>query len=269
MTSYRNLFYRRFGERYTYGIANSFPQQRCYAHTRFNSACIAVSGFSNAKVKREHELALFHEFDQLTVSLYHDNGIGCLERDYHVEKRSISAHVQPLHSRLCHGIGRIAVKLCDVFTQRAMIETYPDSRSVGFAHLQEFCELAPRFLVVGMKIAGIDTHLFNHLGAGDRSIGREMNISYKRDTASLPAENGMNLPDGRDILQAWHRDTYHPGTGCGKFKALGHSGLYVGCVSVAHRLHHHRRSAADYHIVTYLDLQCCQSFHTQYLWLVS
>ena len=120
-----------------------------------------------------------------------------------------------------------------------------------------------------MKITGIYTHFFHHLGASDRCIGREVNISNKRNTASLSAENGMNLPDGRDVLQARHSDSYHLCAGRGKFKALGHSGLHVGCVSVAHRLHHHRRSAADYHIVTYLDLQCCQSFHTQYLWLVS
>ena len=100
-------------QRHPDGIAYAIGKQRAYAYGRFDTAVFAVTGFGNAKMQGVVHIFGIHRFYKHSHGFYHDDGIGCLDRENNIIEIGLAAYPQVFEARLYHAPRRIAVAAHD------------------------------------------------------------------------------------------------------------------------------------------------------------
>ena len=202
----------------------------------------------------KYHAALLHPAGQFPVGIHHHHGVGGLQRHHNIIEMGIYAHVNPFHGRQSHGLGRIAVFLHDILAKGAVIQADADGPVVFLAKLQELSEEGPCLLMVRMEVAGVDADFLHHWNHCHGNLGGEVNIGHKGSLDALRTELHVNLLKVGHIGHGGDGNADKLGSGGGQAPALGHGGLDIGRMGVAHGLHHDGMTASDDDGGSYADL---------------
>ena len=257
----------RFCEGDPDSIPDPFLEQRSDPHAGLDAPGLAAAGLGHAEMQREHDAPLLHPPHQFAVSLRHHDGIAGFQRDDDVQEIRFDAHLQPLHGRHGHGVRGVAVALGDIAAERTVVESHADGGAVLLADGEESGELRARLFVVGMEVARIDADLFHDGRHGYGRLGREMDVRDQRNRAACRPQAALDLRQVRDVLQARDRDAHQLRAGSGELQRLGHRGLDVGSVRIAHRLDGDGMPAADDQFIADPDGKGINSGHRRCIWL--
>ncbi len=70
---------RRFGQRYSYGVADAFAEQGTYADSRFYASILAVAGLGYSEVERKVHVFGIHGANQKAYGFDHHLHVGGLD----------------------------------------------------------------------------------------------------------------------------------------------------------------------------------------------
>ena len=166
-----------------------------------------------------------------------------------------------LHDRLAHhllrggGLGKFRVLVHEAREQR-LIERAPvdaDAHRLVVAErqLDEGRELGVALLPEA-DVAGIDAVFVERLGRGgmlrQQRVAVVVEIADERHGEAAGAKAVADVRHGRRRLVAIDGDAHDLRAGAGERRDLRDGAGDIGGVGVGHRLHHHRRAAADHDV---------------------
>ena len=201
----------------------------------------------------EDNTPFLHELRQQAVGFHNHQGVAGFQRNHDLVELPFDTHIHPFHGRLGHGQRRVAVQVGDVLAQRTVVQADPDRRSVLLADIQQFQELAARFVVIAVEIARVDADLLHMRGYGEGGCRGEMDIGHQRGCDPLGTQQ---CADGTDVFHIGHRrhgDADELCSGGSHAAALFHRGFNLVRVRIAHRLDDDAFPGADEHVT---DLYC-------------
>ncbi len=247
----RKLVHRRLSQRNAHRVPDSVGEQGRNPDKGLDSPRIPVPGLGHSQMKRVVHILRNHPFHQKSVSLDHNNRVACLEADHHSVEIIVPAHPQPLHRRLLHREGRVAVERGNPLPERAMVHSDSDSRPVLLADRDQTRELLPRLVMVPVEISGVDADLLHDGGSRNGYFGTEMHVGDNRGLNPGRPQTRVNLRQGIDLRDGRNRQANHLRPGLRQFDTLSERRLHIRCVGVAHGLHHNRGSASNRNIANF------------------